>query len=33
LGPLRSGLHGARAILVEKLRDVQPVRRASAVGE
>jgi RNA polymerase sigma-70 factor (ECF subfamily) len=33
VGTVRSRLHRARAILVEKLRDVQPVRRASAVGE
>ena len=33
VGTVRSRLHRARAILVEKLREVQPVRRASAVGE
>jgi len=33
VGTVRSRLHRARAILVEKLRDRQPVRRASAVGE
>jgi RNA polymerase sigma-70 factor (ECF subfamily) len=33
VGTVRSRLHRARAILVEKLRDGQPVRRASAVGE
>jgi RNA polymerase sigma-70 factor (ECF subfamily) len=33
VGTVRSRLHRARAILVEKLRDVQPARRASAVGE
>jgi RNA polymerase sigma-70 factor, ECF subfamily len=33
LGTVRSRLHRARAMLVEKLRDTQPVRRASAVGE
>ncbi len=33
VGTVRSRLHRARAILVEKLRDAQPVRRASAVGE
>ena len=33
VGTVRSRLHRARAILVEKLRDVQPMRRASAVGE
>jgi RNA polymerase sigma-70 factor (ECF subfamily) len=33
VGTVRSRLHRARAILVEKLRDTQPVRRASAVGE
>jgi RNA polymerase sigma-70 factor (ECF subfamily) len=33
VGTVRSRLHRARAILLEKLRDAQPVRRASAVGE
>jgi RNA polymerase sigma-70 factor (ECF subfamily) len=33
VGTVRSRLHRARAILLEKLRDVQPARRASAVGE
>jgi RNA polymerase sigma-70 factor (ECF subfamily) len=33
VGTVRSRLHRARAILVEKLRDAQPPRRASAVGE
>ncbi len=33
VGTVRSRLHRARGILVEKLRDAQPVRRASAVGE
>jgi RNA polymerase sigma-70 factor (ECF subfamily) len=33
VGTVRSRLHRARAILVEKLRDAQPVRRPSAVGE
>jgi len=33
VGTVRSRLHRARAMLVEKLRDVRPVRRASAVGE
>jgi RNA polymerase sigma-70 factor, ECF subfamily len=33
VGTVRSRLHRARAILVEKLRDAQPVRRASVVGE
>jgi RNA polymerase sigma-70 factor (ECF subfamily) len=33
VGTVRSRLHRARAILVEKLRDGQPMRRASAVGE
>jgi RNA polymerase sigma-70 factor (ECF subfamily) len=33
VGTVRSRLHRARAILVEKLRDTQPLRRASAVGE
>jgi RNA polymerase sigma-70 factor (ECF subfamily) len=33
VGTVRSRLHRARAILVEKLRETQPVRRASAVGE
>jgi RNA polymerase sigma-70 factor (ECF subfamily) len=33
VGTVRSRLHRARAILVEKLRDERPVRRASAVGE
>jgi RNA polymerase sigma-70 factor, ECF subfamily len=33
VGTVRSRLHRARALLLEKLRDVQPVRRASAVGE
>ena len=32
VGTVRSRLHRARAILVEKLRDVQPSHRASAVG-
>ena len=33
VGTIRSRLHRARALLVEKLREAQPVRRASAVGE
>jgi RNA polymerase sigma-70 factor, ECF subfamily len=33
VGTVRSRLHRARALLLEKLRDAQPVRRASAVGE
>jgi RNA polymerase sigma-70 factor (ECF subfamily) len=33
VGTVRSRLHRARAILLEKLRDVQPVRRVSAVSE
>jgi RNA polymerase sigma-70 factor, ECF subfamily len=33
VGTVRSRLHRARAILIEKLRDAEPVRRASAVGE
>ena len=33
VGTVDSRLHRARVILVEKLRDAQPVRRASAVGE
>jgi RNA polymerase sigma-70 factor, ECF subfamily len=33
VGTVRSRLHRARALLVEKLHDSQPVRRASAVGE
>ena len=33
VGTVRSRLHRARAILLEKLRDAQPARRASAVGE
>src|SRR6202161_2370965 len=33
VGTVRPRRHRARAILVEKLRDTQPVRRASAVGE
>ena len=33
VGTVRSRLHRARAILLEKLRDAHPVRRASAVGE
>lgn len=33
VGTVRSRLHRARALLVEKLHDTQPVRRASAVGE
>jgi RNA polymerase sigma-70 factor, ECF subfamily len=33
VGTVRSRLHRARAILVEKLRDAQPLRRASAGGE
>jgi RNA polymerase sigma-70 factor, ECF subfamily len=32
VGTVRSRLHRARALLLEKLRDAQPVRRASAVG-
>jgi RNA polymerase sigma-70 factor (ECF subfamily) len=32
LGTVRSRLHRARAILLEKLRDAQPARRASAVA-
>ncbi len=33
VGTVRSRLHRARAILLEKLRDAQPARRASAVGD
>jgi RNA polymerase sigma-70 factor (ECF subfamily) len=33
VGTVRSRLHRARAILLEKLRGAQPVRRASAMGE
>jgi RNA polymerase sigma-70 factor (ECF subfamily) len=33
VGTVRSRLHRARAILVEKLRDTHAVRRATAVGE
>ena len=33
VGTVRSRLHRARAILVEKLRDTHTVRRATAVGE
>jgi RNA polymerase sigma-70 factor (ECF subfamily) len=33
VGTVRSRLHRARAILLEKLRDAQPVRRISAVGD
>jgi RNA polymerase sigma-70 factor, ECF subfamily len=33
VGTVRSRLHRARALLLDKLRDAQPVRRASAVGE
>ncbi len=33
VGTVRSRLHRARALLVEKLREPQPVRRVSAVGE
>ncbi|MFZ3331584.1 MAG: sigma-70 family RNA polymerase sigma factor [Candidatus Acidiferrales bacterium] len=33
VGTVRSRLHRARALLLEKLRDGQPARRASAVGE
>jgi RNA polymerase sigma-70 factor (ECF subfamily) len=33
VGTVRSRLHRARAILLEKLRDTRPVRRATAVGE
>jgi len=33
VGTVRSRLHRARAILVEKLRDPRPARRASVVGE
>jgi RNA polymerase sigma-70 factor (ECF subfamily) len=33
VGTVRSRLHRARAILLEKLRDARPVRRATAVGE
>ncbi|MGB8523423.1 MAG: sigma-70 family RNA polymerase sigma factor [Candidatus Acidiferrales bacterium] len=33
VGTVRSRLHRARALLVEKLHDSQPMRRASAVGE
>src|SRR6202453_4738773 len=33
VGTVRSRLHRARALLVEKLHDSQPIRRASAVGE
>jgi RNA polymerase sigma-70 factor (ECF subfamily) len=33
VGTVRSRLHRARAILLEKLRDAQPARRSWAVGE
>lgn len=33
VGTVRSRLHRARNILLEKLRDAQPARRASTVGE
>lgn len=33
VGTVRSRLHRARAMLVERLREPQPMRRASAVGE
>jgi len=33
VGTVRSRLHRARGILLEKLRDAQPARRASTVGE
>jgi RNA polymerase sigma-70 factor (ECF subfamily) len=33
VGTVRSRLHRARALLLEKLREAQPVRRASAVAE
>ena len=33
VGTVRSRLHRARAILLEKLRDTRPARRATAVGE
>ncbi|HVB57444.1 MAG TPA: sigma-70 family RNA polymerase sigma factor [Candidatus Acidoferrales bacterium] len=33
VGTVRSRLHRARAILLEKLREAHPARRASAVGE
>jgi RNA polymerase sigma-70 factor (ECF subfamily) len=33
VGTVRSRLHRARALLLEKLREAQPVSRASAVGE
>jgi len=33
VGTVRSRLHRARAILLEKLRETRPVRRATAVGE
>jgi RNA polymerase sigma-70 factor (ECF subfamily) len=33
VGTVRSRLHRARAMLLEKLREPQPMRRASAVGE
>jgi RNA polymerase sigma-70 factor, ECF subfamily len=33
VGTVRSRLHRARAMLVEKLREARPVRRVSAVGE
>jgi RNA polymerase sigma-70 factor, ECF subfamily len=33
VGTVRSRLHRARALLLEKLREAEPVRRASAVGE
>ncbi|MBZ5695660.1 MAG: sigma-70 family RNA polymerase sigma factor [Acidobacteriia bacterium] len=33
VGTVRSRLHRARAILIEKLRDARPVRRASVAGE
>lgn len=33
VGTVRSRLHRARALLLEKLREAEPVHRASAVGE
>jgi len=33
IGTVRSRLHRARAMLIEKLREARPARRASAVGE
>ena len=33
IGTVRSRLHRARTLLIEKLRDYQPVKRVAAVGE